>query len=279
MAPETDPHHERRSDPRPTTELIRIALTEEDEDAALDPVKTLQFRGTKEVLESAIQLCKSPFPKERELGANILGQLGLPDRTFPEDCFQVLAAMLSDEKEPIVLAAIAIAFGHLNDPRAIPLLAPLKKHSDSDVRYGVVHGMSRHKDKLAIQTLIDLSKDSDMDVRNWATFGLGSMIDIDTPEIRKALFDRSTESDREIRGEALVGLARRKDNRVLDLLIEELSLDHVGILALEAAEELGDPKLVPSLMALHSEWENDPEDSCTRQLQQALLSCLPHGNC
>lgn len=245
MTPDTDPDHERRNDPRPTGELIRIALTEEDEHAAWDPVTTLHFRGTKEVLEHARQLCNSPIPKERKLGADILGQLGIPDRTFPDDCFQILATTLSYEKEPIVLAAIAIAFGHLHDPRGIPLLAPLKNHSDSDVRYGVVHGISRHKNELAIQTLIDLSKDSDMDVRNWATFGLGSMIDTDTPEIRKALFDRTTESDHEIRGEALVGLARRKDERVLDLLIEGLSLDHVGILALEAAEELADPRLAP----------------------------------
>ena len=59
-------------------QLIQIALNEEDEDKAWDAVTVLQFRGTQEVLEAAQRLCESRNPEERELGANILGQLGVP---------------------------------------------------------------------------------------------------------------------------------------------------------------------------------------------------------
>lgn len=278
MTPEIDPYRKRREDPRSTDELIRIALTEEDEDAAWDPVIVLHFRADAEVLEKARELCVSSNAKERKLGADILGQLGVPERAFPEDCFQILAQTLAHESDPIVLEAIAIAYGHLNDVRAVKLLVPLKKHPDADVRFAVVKGISCHDDELAIHTLIELSRDEDTDVRNWATFGLGSMIDTDTPEIREALLARITDSDDETRGEALVGLARRKDTRLLDPLIDELTSESVGLLALEAAEDLGDPRLGPALMLLKEEWANDEEDIHIRRLHHALLSCLPHGS-
>jgi HEAT repeat protein len=276
---ETDLIRRRREDPRSTDELIRIALTEEDEDAAWDPVKVLHYRGSLEVLEKARLLCVSSDARERQLGADVLGQLGVPERTFPEDCFQILAGMLKSESHPEVLQSTAVAFGHLHDVRAVPLLALLKDHRNEDVRYSVVKGLLRHREELAIRTLIALSSDTDVDVRNWATFGLGSMIETDTAEIREALWSRITESDHEIRGEALVGLARRKDIRVLDPLIYEVTSDNVSLLALEAAEEFGDPRLGPALLQLKMDWDADEEEAVlTRQLHEALLSCLPHGN-
>src|SRR5947209_10347206 len=91
------------------------------------------------------------------------------------------------KSDPLVFEAIGLAFGHLHERRAIPLLAPLSKHQDNDVRLGVVKGLLNHPDATAIATLIELTKDEDEDVRNWATFGLGSQTDLDTAEIRAAL--------------------------------------------------------------------------------------------
>ena|SRR5438270_8722120 len=109
----------------------------------------------------------------------------------------------------------------------------------------------------------------DEDVRNWATFGLGSQADIDTAEIRAALLERVTDSHNETRGEALVGLARRKDPRALEPIIQELRSEHIGILALEAAETLGDPRLLPALLRLEHDWQRD-EDDHVKTLRDAL---------
>ena len=261
-----------RGDPPSTEELIRLALNEEDGHAAWEPVSVLHFRPTPEVLAAAERLCFSSVPKERALGANILGQLGVPERAFPEECFRILAEMLGKEHDPLVFEAIGIAFGHLHDKRAIPLLAPLSKHQDNDVRFGIVKGLLNHPDATAIATLIELTKDEDEDVRNWATFGLGSRVDIDTAEIRAALLERVTDSHNETRGEALVGLARRKDPRALEPIIQELSSEHIGILALQAAETLGDPRLLPALFRLEHDWQGD-EDSHVKTLRDALRSC------
>jgi HEAT repeat protein len=73
-----------------------------------------------------------------------------------------------------------------------------------------VLGLLTMETPAAIEALLELSRDSDVDVRNWATFALGSQIDVDTPQIREALRNRLSDSDEDTRSEALCGLARRK---------------------------------------------------------------------
>src|SRR5579871_3179835 len=142
-------------EPRSIEELIRLALSETDEHKAWEPVTVLHFRGTREVLEAARKLCSSAIARERELGANVLSQLGVPERTFPQECFDCLARMLQEETDPAVLQSIAAAFGHLHDQRCIDLLIPFKSHPDEDVRHGVVFGLLTSDDRRSIETLIE----------------------------------------------------------------------------------------------------------------------------
>jgi hypothetical protein len=79
-----------RTDPRSIDELISTALTESDEDVVWNAVCALHFRGTEDCLARAEILCRSDSAKERCLGANILGQLGIPDRTSPRQCLSIL---------------------------------------------------------------------------------------------------------------------------------------------------------------------------------------------
>jgi HEAT repeat protein len=273
MSTDIDRDDEKRHDPRSTEELIRLALTEQDEDAAWEPVSVLHYRGSREVLEAATRLCASTSAGERRVGVDILGQLGIPDRTFPNECFEVLAGMLPSETDSGVLESIGVAFGHLQDPRAIEWLLPLKNHSDADVRFGVVLGLTGHDRPDAIRGLIELSRDSEEHVRDWATFALGTLIETDTPEIRDALFVRTSDQHDETRGEGLVGLARRNDPRVMEPLLRELLSDGVGRLAVEAAEASGDPRLHPALVKLKTWWATDGADA--QLLEDALASCAP----
>jgi HEAT repeat protein len=133
-------------------------------------------------------------------------------------------------------------------------MAALKNHPDAGVRFGVVLGVSCHEDDLAIQTLMELSADPDADVRNWATFGLGSQIDSDTPAIRASLVARLTDEDADTRGEALVGLARRQDQRMIEPLLKDLEDGYAGSLLVEAAAQIGDPRVYPALLWLRERW-------------------------
>jgi HEAT repeat protein len=238
-------------DPRGTAELVAAALEgEEDDERAWEAIGALQRRGTREVLEAAARLLESPLPRARGRGADILGQLGLPERTFPEECVRLLLDVLRRESEPPVLHAVAVALGHLRDARAVPGLVKLKGHPSEAVRFGVVHGLAGHELPEALSALIDLSDDPSEDVRNWATFELGSMTEVDTPELREALLRRLTDANEEVRGEALVGLARRKDARVLEPLMAALQARNVMVLVVEAAQAFEDRRLYPLLLQL-----------------------------
>jgi HEAT repeat protein len=208
------------------------------------------------------------------LGTAILGQLGIPKRVFSEESLAFLLPLLRAETDTDVLRDVCVALGHIHNRKAIGPVARLRKHPHEDVRYGVVHGLLRYKDKRAISALIELSRDTDEDVRDWATFGLGSMIDTDTEEIREALSNRLADEDSDTRHEAIVGLARRQDERALGPVISELSGDPLDItlLTLEAAAELKDERLCPYLLSVEKEWEGD-DDSHTKRLEEALQEC------
>jgi HEAT repeat protein len=243
--------HRRPEDPRSTAELISISLRGEPDDArALDALHLLHWRGTRDVLEAAAHLLRSPLPHERGRGADILGQLGIPERTFPDECVRLLLDLLRRETEPAVLESGATALGYFRDPRAVPALVKLKAHPHVAVRFGVVQGLAGQEAPEAIAALIELSGDPDENVRNWATFELGTQLEADTPELREALLRRVSDPNEEIRGEALVGLARRKEPRVGEPLVAALSAPNVLVLAVEAAELLEDPRLLPVLVEL-----------------------------
>jgi HEAT repeat protein len=257
------------SDPRTVDELVNAAHSE-PEDAAWEAVCALHFRGTKEVLLRAGSMCDSECPQERHLSADILGQLGVPTRTFPEESFTLLLRMLEREADAEVLQAIFVALSHLGDLRAIPLARRFSSHPDPEVRYAVVLATTGHDDRTAIDLLIEMTRDVDPLVRDWATFALGSQLDVDSSEIRTALAERLADADDETRGEALVGLARRGDRRVVPILREELAQESVGILIIEAAEVIGASELYPALIGLRERLRSTPD-----VLERAIAACKP----
>lgn len=89
------------SDPRSVPELLLVALAA-DEDAAWGAIGALHYRGSREVLGYAVALCGSAEPAERARGADVLGQLGIPARTFPEECFAALLLLLTDNDDRVI---------------------------------------------------------------------------------------------------------------------------------------------------------------------------------
>ena len=81
-------------------------------------------------------------------------------------------------------------------------------------------------------------EDPDDDVRDWALFGLGVQGDQDAPEIRDALFCRLSDTSEDVREEALVGLSKRRDARIVPTLIHALEQPSVSRRVIEAAYTL-----------------------------------------
>ncbi len=270
-----------REDTPTTAELFHTALlSPEDDDnyrkERWNFISLLQRRGNREVFDKSLILTKSLIPEERSLGIAILGQLGSPERIFQDECVKILIELLECEFDPLILRDICIALGHQQDPRAIEPLLKFCLHPDWEVRYGVVSGLSNHANEWAISGLITLSADVYPHIRDWATFGLGTLLDIDTPAIREALYQRFITEDSEdgetaeIYGEALTGLAKRQDDRILPRLIQELMSDNVSVLAIEAAENMADERLYPALLHLQA-WYQPASD-----LEDAISACSPN---
>jgi HEAT repeat protein len=252
---------------RLTRELIASALRHDPQ-----ALGELHRRGTQEVFDAAMELLSST-PMHRTCGAQILSQLGSPNprAEMRTACADAVLALIAREEHPLVLEAAGIALSHLKDPRAVAALLPLASHPNPDVRHGVAHGLMTHDDPATVAALIQLSSDEDRDVRNYATFALGSMTELDTPALREALFARLGDEDREVRSEGIVGLALRKDPRVVEPLRRELRDPDVTVGALNAAEVLGDKSFLPALLAMRDEPE--PLDPYFRsQLENAIAA-------
>ena len=142
------------------------------------------------------------------------------------------------------------------------------------MRYGVVFGLLGHTNPRAVACLITLSADPEVPVRDWATFGLAVQIDTDTPALRAALYARLHDSDGDTAGEAMVGLARRKDTRVVGPLLEALQAVDVGSLPLEAVAALADPLLLPTLQQIQAQWSRKQEWPY-QLLEEAIAACTP----
>lgn len=176
--------------------------------------------------------------------------------------------------------SVAHALGHSDDARVLPQLLRLVDDDDPDVRWKVVFALPRlvaeeeeSLDHPAVQALLSAFDDTDPEVRDWAVFGLGVLLDVDGPVLRDALVRRLDDDGGDTAGEAAVGLARRGDPRVFDVLVTMLARPDVGNLYVEAAGELGTPRLLPLLHHLRATGWQDGDEPRPHVLDAALQSC------
>src|SRR5262245_12351206 len=155
---------------RSTTELFsaatdwRLAGGEGDWTA----VSELQEIGSREVLDRALDLTTAADPRARARGADILGQFGIPTRTFPEECLAAVIRLATDDADPGVLQAAAVALGHLADPRGTTTLVQIANNDDPAVRQAVAFALGGRSAPQAIAALIRLADDPVAHVRDWA---------------------------------------------------------------------------------------------------------------
>jgi HEAT repeat protein len=186
--------------------------------------------------------------------------LGGDDRGAEEPDAALVAAMIADPLTPAAELAEAVAWCY--DDAALPLLLTLVDHDDARVRRAAAQALpSVLGDTDPAETvgaLIRLSGDADDDVRDWACFALGTQLsEVDDQPLREALAQRLTDPHDDTRCEALLGLARRRDRRVLPILQDRLARDNVFSLEIDAAGALGDPSLHALVRGHLSGWDDD----------------------
>ena len=260
------------SDTRSTAEIIAAYLESQRNNDATHSLATVHYRGGEVEFAAGVELLASCDPLERVVGADVLAQLGWQDRAFLDESVDALLEALRDPVESVVGAAI-IALGHRASPRAIEALLPFADHPSADIRHAVVHGLMPHDTPVVVEALIKLSSDSDSGVRDWATFTLGSQFDSDSAALREALHQRLGESNPEIRGEAFLGLGRRRDMSIVPHVLRELEEDFHGGWAVEAAGLLGDPRFIPALKALGQRLTGEDAEYFSGELKAAIAAC------
>ena len=261
----------------PTSELLERALSLSTGNATSEErwacIHELHHRCEPEIYEQARIWCSSDDATETILAADILSQLGKLRqegeeqlRPFTHRSVPLLETLLDDPDARVVLSSVnALAQHYVRGP--IEERTSLAFHPSDLVRKAVAQALGGAENPPATDILIRLSQDQDEDVRDWATFGLGSMCSLDTPEIRETLIVRLSDSHFDTRSEAMVGLARRRDERVVPFIAATLKAQFVGKLAVEAAGEIASCDLVEPLEDLMGWWDVDTE---------LLLAALKH---
>ena len=269
-------------DSQPAAEDVRpllrraAAIADLEDDGRWAIIRELHDRTDRTAFDAACELAGSADTLERVVALDVLAQIGyragLP---FLEETLPLLIDASHDGDADVVAAAVT-ALGLLWDPRALPAIVRQAGHRSADVRSSVAFAIpgaaGDPPSPDAIGALIALSADSDAEARDWATFGLGSQLeDQDTEPIRDALAARLDDPEGDTSGEALLGLAHRRDPRALPALLARLD-DDPGNLIVEAAAALGAVEALPALQRLKREgWQlDDPRPSV---LDDALRAC------
>lgn len=229
-------------------------------------------RGSQEEFDLAKVFAGSRDALDRRAAADLLGQLGGERQTFREDSIEILLGLSTGDSDEVTSSAL-FALGHRGSKRGARRGLELVRHPCADVRLGVVNVLSGHTDPDSIAAMIQLAADGDRDVRNWAAFGLGTMCDIDTPELRDALARLLGDDDAEVRGEAMIGLAKRQDPRALAAVERELAGDYLGDWCLEAAESLALPSLLPALYQLKERVHAKSPGEHELSFESAIMAC------
>jgi HEAT repeat protein len=258
-------------------EALVDGLMDDDEEARYEKAREIAAQG-RWVIPRIIELADDPRARMREMAARVLGQVGYPDPNdsgwlirYP-DGIPTLVRRLESDPDHDVRTNAAIALGFQKEPSTVPALCRAASDPSEYVRYGVAmalgkfwvadweQGEERNYRSQIRSALLRLMDDDDEDVRDWATFGLRDE-QYDDPEVRRRLWQALDDPNAEVRGEAASALAGFGDRmlipRLETLLREDTAISPCYI---EAAQELGDPSLLPAVLAAAERWRETMEE-------------------
>jgi hypothetical protein len=208
----------------------------------------------------------------------VLGQLGFQDSyPFKRESEPILRRLVDRERDPEVLGAALLALGHLGLWDV--LLASDRHLTDESktVRLAFAQALSLPPDPCPagiVDLMIKLTRDRIGEVRNWACFALGTQTSADSEPIRAALAARLNDRHRECRAEAVLGLARRRDDRAEVHVLRALRDGSIGRLTITAAAYVGSEGLLSDLHKLEGRWDLDSEAD-SELLGTAVSRCNP----
>jgi len=214
-----------------------------------------------EMIEKCFELINSKNQKSKIIAINILSQLGTKRTKFAKKLINKLFEFLQESENEKLTISCLIAISHNNNfitKKQIKFLEKFKKDKSKEIRYALVFSILKLEDETAIKTLIKLSDDRSPKIRNWALFGLGTQIKSDNKEIRKILYKHCFDKDEQSKQEAIKGLANRKDERVYEIILNELKSENLGSLIFETIMDIKNGEIfLPELLKILKNSQTD----------------------
>lgn len=238
-------------------------------------ISELRKRATEEIYDQAYKLAQSENDKKKIIGIDVLAQLGFNPRIGQQKTVELYFDLLKNEQNDDVLFLLFFGISHNNEnltEKQILKLTEFKNSKNKDIRYSLVSALSTIENQKAIETLIELSEDKYSSIRNWATFGIGTLSEEKNDRILNALWKRTKDKHQETRLEAIIGLAKRKQNAVKANIIDEIKDGNYTTLLFDAIAELNDKELI---LHLESDLKSAKKDTnVNKEWLAELENCL-----
>jgi HEAT repeat protein len=205
----------------------------------------------------------------------------LADPAFAEELTKVFEESADDD--PRVRRYLALALGRLGSPRAVPALLQAAQGSgktppDSETQIYAVWALGAIGDPGALPGMLDLARAEDAGVRKAVVHALGSFPD---PRSADALAGALADPVEDVRWNAALALARRRDVRAGPVLLQMMDRAHLATIAdltpeqreeaveqaAAAAGSVPDPALRGALEGLR---EGDPSPRVKEAARRAL---------
>ncbi|MCB9633440.1 MAG: hypothetical protein H6721_15095 [Sandaracinus sp.] len=218
--------------------------------ASIVEATTLARRlSSEERFVSAKRLLVQSEANARRLGVVLLRLLD-PEREAQWARAAKLARELLYDADDLVCREAAVTLACLAEDTSTAVSA-LRHDDRPGVRLASALGVGRPRTSSELAALVELVRDTDVEVRRWAAFFLADAPSLGA-EGEEALLHALEDDDREVRGEALVGLARAGicALRVREVLVASLTVDAYDDWTLEAAGLLRDDSVRRALDAL-----------------------------
>ena len=241
-------------------------------------VLELQFNGSEEIVEEVVKLCSAPNYKLREASAAVLGFVNIQDSAklrLATTCLTALA--LGDKSLRVRRSAISSLGGRYSKSPSVrryilPVLVETAKDTSASIRLSTSEALSNVRSKIAAPLIEKLLQDTDKYVRDWTAFYL-QFTNLDSKCIREGLLLMLQDEYDDARIEAIYALVNLKDRRVVPALKDELENDSVILKMLEAAGDIGDVALLPTLEGIVASFKGDGDEGeriAKKQYQRLL---------
>jgi len=210
----------------------------------------------------------------------------LSDPAFADELVRVFTGAGADD--PRVRRYLALALGRLGDKRAVPALIQAAEPrgdtpADADTQVYAVWALGAIGDPEAVPTLASLARGEDAGLRKAAVHALGSF---PGEASRAALLIAINDPVEDVRWNAAVALARRRDPEAAPVLLQMMDRRHLDTIAdlsgeqreeavlqaVQAAAVVPDPSLRSALEALR---DSDPSMTVRAAARAALEGKQP----